>query len=80
MRKAMDYLPRRAADLVIEALADTRVVVVSGARQVGKSTLAEMVLRQTESGVARFLDSGTRAAAVEDPMRFSYPRRADAHR
>lgn len=71
MRKAMDYLPRRAADLVIEALTDTRVVVVNGARQVGKSTLAERVLRQTEGGIARFLDDpGTRAAAAEDPVRF----------
>lgn len=71
MRKATDYLPRRAADLVLEALADTRVVVVNGARQVGKSTLAEMVLRQTPGGVARFLDDpGTRAAAIEDPVRF----------
>lgn len=71
MRKALDYLPRRAADLVFEALADTRVVVVNGARQVGKSTLAEMVLRQAEGGVARFLDDpGTRAAAAEDPVRF----------
>jgi uncharacterized protein len=55
VRKALDYLPRRAAELVIEALADTRVVVVNGARQVGKSTLAEVVLRQAEGGVARRL-------------------------
>lgn len=55
MRKAVDYLPRRAAELVIDALADTRVVVINGARQVGKSTLAEVVLRQAEGGVARFL-------------------------
>ncbi|MGQ0776128.1 MAG: ATP-binding protein [Pseudonocardiales bacterium] len=71
MRKAMDYLPRRAAELVLEALTDTRVVVVNGARQVGKSTLAEVVLRQTEGGIARFLDDpGTRVAAAEDPVRF----------
>lgn len=67
----MDYVPRRAAELVLEALTDTRVVVVNGARQVGKSTLAEVVLQQTEGGVARFLDDpGTRVAAVEDPVRF----------
>ncbi|MDQ3154712.1 MAG: ATP-binding protein [Actinomycetota bacterium] len=71
MRKALDYLPRRAGDLVLDALQDTRVVVVNGARQVGKSTLAERVLRQTEGGIARFLDDpGTRAAAVADPVRF----------
>ena len=71
MRKAIDYVPRRAAGLVSEALADTRVVVVNGARQVGKSTLAEVVLRQTTNGTARFLDDPvTRAAATEDPVRF----------
>jgi predicted AAA+ superfamily ATPase len=71
VRKAVDYVPRRAADLVTEALADTRVVVVNGARQVGKSTLAEVVLRQQPHGVARFLDDPpTRAAATEDPVRF----------
>jgi uncharacterized protein len=71
MRKAIDYVPRRAASLVFEALADTRVVVVNGARQVGKSTLAEVVLRQTPNGTARFLDDPvTRVAAAEDPVRF----------
>ncbi|MDN3358212.1 ATP-binding protein [Actinomadura sp. DC4] len=71
MRKATDYVPRQAAELITEAIADTRVVVVNGARQVGKSTLAEMVLRQEKNGVARFLDDPvTRAAAIEDPVRF----------
>jgi uncharacterized protein len=32
-------VPRKAKQLVLEALADTRVVFVTGARQVGKSTL-----------------------------------------
>lgn len=71
VRKAMDYIPRRAADLVTAALVDTRVVMVNGARQVGKSTLAEVVLRQRTDGMARFLDDPvTRAAATEDPVRF----------
>jgi len=71
MRKATDYLPRRAAELITEAITDTRVVVVNGARQVGKSTLAEVVLRHGDNGVARFLDDPvTRAAAVADPVRF----------
>jgi predicted AAA+ superfamily ATPase len=34
---------RHAEQMAIEALADTRVVVVNGARQVGKSTLAELL-------------------------------------
>jgi predicted AAA+ superfamily ATPase len=52
-------------------LEDTRVVVVNGARQVGKSTLAEAVLRKRSGGVARFLDDPvTQAAARADPTRF----------
>jgi uncharacterized protein len=71
VRKAVDYVPRRAAGLIEEALADTRVVVVNGARQVGKSTLAEVVLKHDSGGVARFLDDPvTRAAAEQDPVRF----------
>lgn len=71
MRRAVDYLPRHATSLVDDALQDTRVVVVNGARQVGKSTLAEQVLRQHEGGIARFLDEPmTRSAARDDPTRF----------
>ncbi|GAA3255822.1 ATP-binding protein [Dactylosporangium siamense] len=71
MRRAAELLPRHASELIAAALDDTRVVVVNGARQVGKSTLAEAVLRQHPGGVARFLDNpGTRTAAIEDPVRF----------
>jgi hypothetical protein len=37
------YVPRRASSAVAEAIADTRVVLVNGARQVGKSTLVRAV-------------------------------------
>jgi uncharacterized protein len=33
--------------MAVEALADTRVVVVNGARQVGKSTLAELIVARS---------------------------------
>jgi predicted AAA+ superfamily ATPase len=47
------------------------VVVVNGARQVGKSTLAAAVLDHVPGGVARHLDNPvTRAGAQEDPVRF----------
>ncbi|HEX8867640.1 MAG TPA: ATP-binding protein, partial [Lentzea sp.] len=70
MREGIEYLPRHAAELVTEALSDTRVVVLNGARQVGKSTLAEKVLR-AHGGVARYLDEGVvRAAAAADPSAF----------
>jgi hypothetical protein len=71
VRRADHYFPRHADELVKEALSDTRVVVVNGPRQAGKSTLAEMVLRTQPQGVARFLDNpGTRAAAAADPVGF----------
>jgi predicted AAA+ superfamily ATPase len=35
--------------MALEALADTRVVVVNGARQVGKSTLTQLIDRSPDS-------------------------------
>jgi hypothetical protein len=37
-----DLVPRKARQLIAEALADTRVVTSNGARQAGKSTLARL--------------------------------------
>jgi len=39
MAERADLVPRHAESLVAEALQDTRVVLVNGARQAGKSTL-----------------------------------------
>ena len=50
MKSATDYVPRRAEAFVSEALSDTRVVIINGARQVGKSTLAERVLIRHPDG------------------------------
>lgn len=53
------------------ALHDTRVVVINGARQVGKSTLAETVLRSTPDAQARYLDEpAVLDAALADPAGF----------
>ena len=41
---------RHAEQIATEALADTRVVVVNGARQVGKSTLAELIVAKQRNG------------------------------
>ncbi|MBB4687610.1 ATP-binding protein [Amycolatopsis jiangsuensis] len=71
MREADRYLPRRTAELVAEALEDTRVVIVNGARQTGKSTLAELCLRDRSDVVRRYLDDPrTRASAAADPVAF----------
>jgi uncharacterized protein len=71
VKVAANLLPRKACGPLLEALADTRVVVVNGARQVGKSTLAETVLRQHPGGTARFLDEAAiRDTAAIDPAGF----------
>ena len=65
MKSTTDYVPRRAEALVSEALSDTRVVVINGARQVGKSTLAERVLHKAPRWQARFLDDPQTRLAAE---------------
>lgn len=66
----MATFPRAASDRVRAALADTPVVVVNGARQVGKSTL---VRELDYPGSVTFLtldDEDARAAARADPRAF----------
>lgn len=63
-------LPRRAASVVADALGDTRVVLVTGARQCGKSTLVR-VLATGRRAEWRNLDAAaTRQAARADPSGF----------
>ncbi|MFD4433891.1 ATP-binding protein, partial [Nocardia sp. NPDC058497] len=63
-------LPRHAEAMLSAALDDTRVVLVNGARQCGKSTLVRLVAKAR--GVEwRDLDTAlTRQAALEDPDGF----------
>jgi len=64
-------LERHAAPLVLEALADTRVVMLLGARQVGKTTLAKQIAEGPHP--LRMLsldDQATRNAALSDPTAF----------
>lgn len=59
---------RRAHGMVREALTDTRVVMINGARQTGKSTLAQAIARETPGARELFLDqAAVRAAARQDP-------------
>ena len=54
-----------------EALADTRVVTLNGARQAGKSTLARIAARAHANAVTRLLDDpATLRAARDDPAGF----------
>jgi predicted AAA+ superfamily ATPase len=64
-------LERHARARVEEALADTRVVVVLGARQVGKSTLVEQIAQGGLGLTLRtFDDQATRDTARADPTGF----------
>jgi uncharacterized protein len=66
-----DLLARHARVRVEEALEDTRVVVVLGARQVGKSTLVQSVARERgDMPVVTLDDQATRRAAQSDPTGF----------
>ena len=66
-----ELVPRRTRRLVVEALADTRVVFVAGARQVGKSTLVrEIAAGEHPARVVSFDDDGPREAARLDPAGF----------
>ena len=63
-------LSRRAERAVTEALGDTRVVLVNGARQCGKSTLVRLIAT-AHTAEWRTLDRAvTRRAAQEDPTGF----------
>ena len=71
MQTGSEVVPRRAAHLIEEALADTRVITLNGARQAGKSTLARLAAAARPGSVVRLLDDpATLRSAVDDPAGF----------
>lgn len=71
MTAAHGLVGRRAEATVSEALTDTRVVTVNGARQVGKSTLTRLIAARHPDVVVRLLDDpATLRAAADDPTGF----------
>ena len=62
---------RRVRPVVLEALHDARVVLITGARQVGKTTLSVEIAASDHPMRTLTLDDGpTREAALEDPTGF----------
>lgn len=61
---------RHIAPLLLEALADTPVVLLNGARQTGKSTLAQSLREATPRRYLTLDDHTTLAAAHSDPAGF----------
>ncbi|MGQ0468205.1 MAG: ATP-binding protein [Sporichthyaceae bacterium] len=62
--------PRAVAARIVEALADTPVVVVNGPRQSGKSTLVANLPYRGSYEIATLDDPVARAVAREDPRSF----------
>ena len=66
-----ELIPRGSRDLLVEALGDTRVVLLLGARQVGKSTLAQEIVADDHPAISINLDTqAPRKAANSDPDGF----------
>ncbi|HYM54024.1 MAG TPA: AAA family ATPase, partial [Solirubrobacteraceae bacterium] len=64
-------IERHARPLIVEALSYSRVVLVLGARQVGKSTLAKQVVTSEHPAkIVTLDDQATRDAARGDPHGF----------
>lgn len=71
MADSPQLYPRFVQDRLQDALADTPVVAVNGARQVGKSTLVTELLRRPGGAQIVSLDDRTqRNAAAVDPVAF----------
>ncbi len=70
MVSAPSRVARNLRPRVEETLADTRIVVVQGARQVGKSTLAAEITRHRGGRLVTLDDDVTRTAAATDPHGF----------
>lgn len=66
----MESAPRVVASNVLEAMGDTPVVLIQGARQCGKSTLAEAIAAQFGATMHTFDDLETYRFAIEDPKGF----------
>ncbi|HEX6812450.1 MAG TPA: ATP-binding protein [Planctomycetota bacterium] len=62
--------PRHAEPRLLDALADSPVVLIHGPRQCGKTTLAQMVGRRRGYEYFTFDDDVTRVAAETDPVGF----------
>lgn len=66
-----EIIPRGNRELIADALSDTRVVLLMGARQVGKSTLAQQVVHEDHPAQIVNLDEApTREFARTDPEGF----------
>ena len=69
--KTSKTVPRLIMPRLLEALADTPVVLIHGPRQCGKTTLAKMLAEQKGYSYFTFDDDATLALADTDPVGFA---------
>ena len=63
-------IERHLRPRVLEAVADTRIVVLQGARQAGKTTLVRAVIDELDGRLVTLDDELTRSTAQADPGGF----------
>lgn len=66
----MAPITRHAEPRILEALGDTRIAVLQGARQVGKTTLVQQIVSHRGGRLESFDDPVTADAARQDPVGF----------
>jgi predicted AAA+ superfamily ATPase len=66
----LEHRDRHVKPLVTQALTDTRIVIVQGARQVGKTTLVREIVDELGGRLVTLDDEATRSAAEADPVGF----------
>jgi predicted AAA+ superfamily ATPase len=65
-------IARKARELVLQAAADSRVVIVAGPRQAGKTTLVrDLTAGELPMSYVTFDDASARRAAMADPVAFA---------
>lgn len=66
----MPHVERHVKPRALEALDDTRIVVIQGARQVGKTTLIQEIVKERGGRIVTFDDEQTLTLAQNDPLGF----------
>jgi uncharacterized protein len=66
----LHHVGRNVKPRILEALADTRIVALQGARQVGKTTLVREIVEEQGGRLVSFDDEATLELARADPMGF----------
>ena len=70
MAVELPYVERHARQVVLDALDTSRVVMLHGARQSGKTTLARQIASERHGSYASLDDDTVLAAAADDPISF----------